>query len=264
MKNKGNEKLITRMARENPGILPEKLKAKIIAGVVQVDGEGIRDPNYKISSDAVLTEKKKRYVSRGGIKLEHALDLWKFPVADRVFIDAGASTGGFTHCLLQKGARAVHAVDVGYNQLDYTIRKDNRVHVHERTNIMDCTGFQPEADAAVADVSFRSIVPVAGHLLRLTKAGKAVVLIKPQFEYKDHDDDFKGVVESDTALRSIVIDVVTRLLQSGIRAQDLCKSPILGRKGNVELFVLLSLPAMGEKIEYMRESVVQMVDRAIG
>ncbi len=214
----------------------EKLKAKICAGAYRVNAETVYDPWRQVRLDSRLEVNRKPYVSRGGQKLKHALKHWKVDVRNKVFVDAGASTGGFTDCLLQFGARLVHTVDVGYNQLDYSLRSDKRVVVHERTNIMDCTELEPPPDAAVGDLAFRSIVPVAERLLKLSEERWAIVLIKPQFEYTEAGDDFTGVVKERRQVREILRDVARRLQQKEVLIKDLCESPISGRKGNMEVF----------------------------
>lgn len=239
--------LIGLLRGKYPALPLEKIKAKVIAGAFKVNGETVRDPRKKIPKDAEVEEISKLFVSRGGIKLERALAFWNIRVRDKVFIDAGSSTGGFTDCLLQRGAAFVHAVDVGYNQLDFSLRRDKRVLVRERTNIMDCSEFQPPADAAVADLSFRSVIPVAEHILKVTLEDWALVLIKPQFEYTKDDVNFDGVVEDRGILRDILVKVITRLGKRGINVVDLLKSPIPGRKGNMEFFAYISRNSGGGK-----------------
>ena len=120
-----------------PAASRKELYAAILCGEIKVNGGRIKDPKEMINSNSILEIKNKAFVSRGGIKLDYALSEWNIDVEDKVFIDAGSSTGGFTDCLLKRGAKYVHSVDVGYNQLDYSIRSNNRVIVHERTNIMN-------------------------------------------------------------------------------------------------------------------------------
>ncbi len=241
-----------------------------------VNGERIRDPALRVAADALIEmPSRQRYVSRGGEKLHAALEEWSAPVRGKVFLDAGASTGGFTDCLLQFGARAVHAVDVGYNQLDYRLRRDSRVIVHERTNLMHLESLDPPADAAVADLSFRSLRGAARKLLSLSGEGWAIVLVKPQFEFasalkragagrspgsrgrgrspvrgrsapRDVADfnsatNFEaGVVRDPDVLQEILLSLRRDLAADGITVQGELASPVAGRRGNREFLFLLT------------------------
>ena len=166
--------------------------AAVLCGDVSVNNEKIKDPSYKVDPDSEIILNKKKYVSRGGYKIEKALFYWKIDVKGKIILDAGSSTGGFTDCLLQHGARGVHAVDVGYNQLDYKLRSDRRVFVHERENIMKIESLDPEPEIGTADLSFRSIKGAAAKIINLVKENTLIALIKPQFEIGSSDPDFKG------------------------------------------------------------------------
>ena len=228
-----------------PEVSHKELYARILCGEVAVDGEHHRNPQIQVSVEAELEFEQRRYVSRGGLKLEAAITRWQLPVEGRVFLDAGASTGGFTDCLLQHGARMVHAVDVGYNQLDYSLRSDARVRVAERTNIMHVQALDPPAEAAVADLSFRSLRGAATHIIGLTDEKWMVGLLKPQFEMEgitspaEAPDGFNGVVRADQA-RHILEKVVSFLKAEGLRVAAITESPIAGRKGNREFLLLLT------------------------
>jgi len=227
------------LVRRYPEYDREALRAYIDCRQVRVDNETCVDPKslYPLGSQVELV--LPAYVSRGGLKLEHALRHWNLDVSDLVMLDAGSSTGGFTDCLLQHGALAVHAVDVGYNQLDYRLRVDDRVHVHERKNIMHVTELDPQPDAAVADLSFRSITGAASHILRLTTRKWMVSLIKPQFEVPKGTEGFHGVVDDAKLLREILMEIFLQLSREGVGVTDIIESPILGRKGNREFLALL-------------------------
>src|SRR6056297_599517 len=189
--------LIELIKKKYPSIPEKESFARILCGEVFVKGERVRDPHRRLDEGAEPQFLSKKYVSRGGIKLESVLQRWKIEVRDKIFIDAGSSTGGFTDCLLQNGARMVHSVDVGYNQLDYRLRTDARVKVYERTNIMAVGELDPIPHAAVADLSFRKIGGAAGHLLDLVREGWLIALVKPQFEIKaEMDPEFSGVVRT--------------------------------------------------------------------
>ena len=150
-----------------------------------------------------------KYVSRGGFKLEKALSEFGMDVTGLVMLDAGSSTGGFTDCLLQNGAKAVHSVDVGFNLLDFKIRNDSRVVVHEKQNIMTLTkeALVPAPQAAVADLSFRSIKGAASHILDLVGDTWLIALIKPQFEVPKWQENFFGVVDDPDLMRQTLTNV---------------------------------------------------------
>ena len=145
------------MKERYPQKKESELFAYVLCGNVYCDGEKIRETSRKIDSRSELEIRTKKYVSRGGYKLEGALDEWGIDCRKKIFVDAGSSTGGFTDCLLQRGASLVYAVDVGYNQLDYSLRNDSRVVVRERCNIMELDDLEPAPHMGVADLSFRSI-----------------------------------------------------------------------------------------------------------
>ncbi|MCL2705024.1 MAG: TlyA family RNA methyltransferase [Spirochaetaceae bacterium] len=222
----------------------EENYALILCGNVIVNGAKIKDPKQKVDKNARITILKKKYVSRGGYKLEHALDHWKIAAEGKVFVDAGSSTGGFTDCLLKRNALFVHAIDVGYNQIDYSLRNDKRVILHEKTNIMDINSLAPSANIGVADLSFRSIANAASKILDLTTEKKLIVLIKPQFETKKNNLE-KGIIESASILKETLLKVIDKLFNEESYIQDIVQSPIKGAKGNREFFFLITR----EKIE---------------
>jgi 23S rRNA (cytidine1920-2'-O)/16S rRNA (cytidine1409-2'-O)-methyltransferase len=234
----------------------EELLAHVLAGEVSVNGERVREPRRRVPADSEISFSSERYVSRGGRKLEHALETWELPVPGRVFIDAGASTGGFTDCLLQHGAERVHAVDVGYNQLAYSLRTDDRVLVHERTNVMHLVaeGVDPPAHAAVGDLSFRSAVGAARHLLGITTEHWMIALVKPQFEIDPDTPGFDGVVRDPALLRETVEGVAGRLIAEGIDIRGATTSPIHGRRGNTEVLFLISAP-LGPPLPFWPEKL---------
>ncbi|NCB01331.1 MAG: TlyA family RNA methyltransferase, partial [Spirochaetia bacterium] len=195
----------------------------------------------------------KDYVSRGGLKLEHALHTWNIDVKDLDFVDAGSSTGGFSDCLLQHGAHKVHAVDVGYNQLDYRLRVDPRIIVHEKTNIMHLARTDIEVDAAVADLSFRSITKAASHILSLTRQSWMISLIKPQFEIEGAREDFTGVIDDPFLLINTLINVYNSLTDEQVGIKAIIESPIQGRKGNREFLAWLTLSQGFAKNQFIKE-----------
>ena len=194
------------------------------------------------SSTAVrIKDAGPRYVSRGGVKLEAAIRRFEITVEERRAIDVGASTGGFTHCLLEHGARSVTSVDVGYGQLHLRLRNDPRVTVVERTNIRHA---DPELlgapfDLVAVDVSFISLRTIAGVLVRLGDAGSYyILLIKPQFEARRGSVNHRGVVKDPEVRMQAVADTVTGLAKSGLGAVDTAPSPIEGANGNREVLGL--------------------------
>ncbi|MFO7729687.1 MAG: TlyA family RNA methyltransferase [Spirochaetia bacterium] len=224
-----------------PQFSRKALYARVLCGEVAVNGEHHRDPQLKVSIDSEIKLEQRKYVSRGGLKLEAALTMWQLPVEEKVFLDAGASTGGFTDCLLQHGAQKVHAVDVGYNQLDYSLRKDPRVLVLERTNVMHVQELKPPPHAAVADLSFRSLRGAAAHIISLTTEQWMVGLLKPQFEAaSEHLKAFDGVVRAEEDAYRILHEVTESLKDEGLQVRAVAPSPVSGRKGNREFLLLLT------------------------
>ena len=230
------------VSARRPDLTNEEILALILCGRVHVDGAKARHPDQSVGADAVIELlPARKYVSRGGNKLEPLLLQWKLTVARKVFIDAGCSKGGFSDCLLQQGAALVHAVDVGYNQLDYKMRCDSRVKVHEKTNIMlvDPSHFNPRPDAAVLDLSFRSIRKAAIHVLGMLEAKWLLALVKPQFEWLNPDNRFDGVVRSPDVLYDILVDLIDDLWNERSFVKRIDESPLKGRKGNREFFFLI-------------------------
>lgn len=231
--------LLDLLVSRHPDLTREELLAFVLSGEVLVNGERIREARRAVPTEAEIRFEGERYVSRGGYKLEHALDYWEIPVVGKVFLDAGSSTGGFTDCLLQRGAAAVHAVDVGRNQLAYRLRRDSRVIVHEQTNIMDVQALDPVPAAAVCDLSFRSAVGAVQRLLSLVNERRVMALVKPQFEIDPDTPGFDGVVRDSRLLEETLRRVVERLEAAGIAVVGATASPVRGRRGNREFLFLL-------------------------
>lgn len=219
----------------------KELYSLILCGEIAVDGEIIRDPQYPIAEDSDIQIRRARFVGRGGEKLNAVLEEMEFDPRGKICLDAGASTGGFTDCLLQRGAKTVHAVDVGYNQIAWKLRIDQRVILHERTNLMKLQpgDLQPSPMIAVADLSFRSLRTAASALLKLTGGGPILALVKPQFENPD-EKGFDGVVRNNAVRRNVMQSLRRDLKISHIFVQDAAASILTGKKGNSEIFLLLS------------------------
>ncbi len=240
----------------------DEIYARIMCGEVVVNGETVRNPRAQVSMDSDITFVVEHHVSRGGIKLESALDAHGIDPRGLVALDAGASTGGFTQCLLDRGARFVHAVDVGWNQLDFSLRRRPEVGVHERCNIMDMSAFEPDVDFAVADLSFRSLRGAARHIISLTSRRTLLALVKPQFEWVRPPDSFDGVVRSTSDLRLILSTLIGALRREGVSTDGVSESPIRGRRGNREFFFLLRSASPGdlETVEATKAAALRRID----
>lgn len=226
----------------------QRAQALILAGDVQVNGETIRKASADIPPDAAITLKAELpYVSRGGYKLAHALDAFRIDVAGRICADIGASTGGFTDVLLQRGALRVYAVDVGYGILAWKLRSDPRVVVMERTNIRYVDALPEPVSFISIDVSFISlqlVLPVARRLL--IDAGCIITLIKPQFEAGREQVGSGGVVRDPAVHRSVLAGLLDWLAvpaSPDLVPLGLTASPIRGPAGNIEFLALLGTPA---------------------
>jgi 23S rRNA (cytidine1920-2'-O)/16S rRNA (cytidine1409-2'-O)-methyltransferase len=222
----------------------KELAADVMRGDVIVDGVPVLKPGFRAAADAdVRRRAKSPYVSRGGEKLAAALDAWDIPCAGAVWIDAGCSSGGFTDCLLRRGAARVHAVDVGVGQMDWRLRGDPRVLLREGTNIMavDRGDLDPPPSRAAADLSFRSLRGAARHVLSLAGEGWGIFLVKPQFELPRDTPGFHGVVEDPGTVRGILVELAANLAAEDVCVEKAMASPIRGRKGNREFLFLLRL-----------------------
>ncbi len=220
----------------------ERGQALILAGQVLVDGQKKDKAGSLVLADAdirILGEQMP-YVSRGGLKLEKALREFKVDVKEKTALDAGASTGGFTDCLLQQGVKKVYAVDVGYGQMAWKVRQDPRVVVIERTNIRDIDpSLIPEqVDIVVIDVSFISLEKVIPSVLRFLNPGAGIVaLIKPQFEVGKGQVGKGGIVRDEAARTAAVEKVRTAFHNNGLDVKGIIPSPITGQDGNVEFLI---------------------------
>lgn len=216
----------------------------IMAGQVTVDEHRIDKPGQLIPLTAVVSIKGSNlpYVSRGGLKLEAALDHFSIDVKNQIIMDVGASTGGFTDCLLKRGAKQVIAIDVGYGQLDWNIRQDPRVKVMEKTNIryLQPETLEEQAQGAVIDVSFISLKLVIPPLVGLlTEKAFIVALIKPQFEVGKGQVGKGGVIRDPTLHNKVIKDLEGFFKDQGWDVIGHIPSPLLGPKGNKEFLVYL-------------------------
>lgn len=218
----------------------EKAQALILAGSVQVDGKQADKPGRLTAPESRIDVKQPlKYVSRGGFKLEAALTQFAIPVHGRICMDVGTSTGGFTDCLLQHGALRVHAVDTGAGQIDWKLRTDPRVVLHERVNARYLTFAEigETADVIVCDVSFISVTLLIRPLASLLAAdGDWIILIKPQFEV-GRELVGKGGIVRDEAAHALACEKVSRAVREAGFTSSIIDSPILGAEGNCEFLL---------------------------
>ena len=243
----------------------ELARALIMEGKVFVDGGRITKAGTPVSetSEILVKDAGSPFVSRGGQKLEAAIDFFAIDVKDRIVIDVGASTGGFTDCLLKRGARKIYCIDVGYGQLDWSLRKDPRVIPLEKTNIRylgEMIGKQesrikgPEfedlrsgnIDMAVIDVSFISLKKVVPAVIGFLKENAEIVaLVKPQFEVGRGEVGKGGIVREEKKRLDALEDVRKYLEKTGLLTAGLFQSPVAGQKGNIECFLYMKRKILG-------------------
>lgn len=234
----------------------EKAKAIIMAGIVYVNNQKVDKAGFELKEGDVLEVRGKtlQYVSRGGLKLEKAMQEFPITLDGKICMDVGASTGGFTDCMLQNGAVKVYSVDVGYGQLAWKLRTDERVVNLERTNFRYATREQipDEIDFASVDVSFISLKHILPNLNTLLAFdGQAVCLIKPQFEAGKEKVGKKGVVRDLNVHLEVVENVINLAVENGFSVMGLQFSPIKGPEGNIEYLIYLnksSTPIVSENV----------------
>jgi 23S rRNA (cytidine1920-2'-O)/16S rRNA (cytidine1409-2'-O)-methyltransferase len=219
-----------------------KAQAMVMAGIVLVNEQRVEKPSEQFASDSQIRVKHaadptSRYVGRGGLKLEHALKEFQLDVRGALCLDVGASTGGFTDCLLQNGAAKVFAIDVGHNQIDWRLRNDPRVEIREGVNAryLQPDDFPVKFDLLVIDVSFISITKILPAVVLLLKPESfLVVLIKPQFEVGRGSVGSGGIVRDEQERLRVVTEVNEFAVTLGLKVEGVIKSPITGAEGNVE------------------------------
>ena len=252
------------------GIFPsrEKARAAIMAGLVLVDGKRADKPSAPVKPEAAIEvrEGPRPYVSRGGIKLKKALEEFSIDLNQRLVLDVGCSTGGFTDCALQQGAARVLAVDVGYGQLAWSLRQDPRVKLYERTNIRHLTREElgEPAEVAVIDVSFISlslVLPVVKGLLN--DQGQVVALIKPQFEAGRGRVVKRGVVRDPLVHREVIARVVQAAADSGMTFKALTYSPLLGPEGNIEYLIHLQKLPPGDTAVQSPAGIAEVIEKVV-
>lgn len=224
----------------------------ILAGLVEVDGRRVDKAGTPVSgeADVRVSGPEHPYVSRGGVKLAAALDAFSIDPAGKIALDVGASTGGFTDCLLQRGARRVYAVDVGHGQLDATLRSDPRVVVLEKVNARTLSAEQVPERAALAalDLSFISArLVLAAVLSRMESGAHVVVLVKPQFEAGRAEVGKGGIVRSDAVRERVVSEIEAFGRGLGMESLGAIPSPIKGARGNQEFLLAFRVPGAAQK-----------------
>lgn len=244
----------------------EQARKSIMAGDVLIDDFPALKPGKQVPEDLDINKIKIKeplypYVSRGGLKLEKGLKVFDFPVEDRIFLDVGASTGGFTDCLLQNGAKKVYSIDVGYGQLDYKLRNDDRVEVLERTNFryLENDQIPDEIDGTVMDVSFISIIKLLDKLKEFSKENAlGIWLIKPQFEAGKEKVGKKGVVRDKKVHKEVLERLTEEIQKHGFEILGLDISPIKGPNGNIE-FLVFTKNNIPEEITDFGERIQELV-----
>ena len=244
----------------------ERARAAVLAGEVRVTGEVVNKAGHAIDEDAVIeVAERQRFVSRGGEKLFGAIETFGLDVTGMRAIDVGASTGGFTDCLLQRGAASVCAIDVGYGQLAWSLRTDPRVTVFERLNIRAADPIELGApfDLVVIDVSFISLRVVMSHLLALLgDSGQLVALVKPQFEVGKGRVGKRGVVRDPSAHEDVLRASTGAAEQGGLTVRGLTYSPIKGPEGNIEFWMWAA--RRGEATTDTPEAIVSAAHTNLG
>lgn len=248
MKEKNKTRLDSLLVEKNLAQSRNQARALVMSGRVTVDGKRVDKPGTAVKKDSEVAVKQdsRRFVSRGGLKLEKAITEFNIDVEGKVALDIGASTGGFTDCLLQFGASRVHAFDVGHGQIDWNLRNDRRVIVREKIN---CRYLQPEdvgekVEIVTIDVSFISLIMIiepATHVL--AEDSTLIALVKPQFEVGRKDVGAGGVVRNERSLKETTDKIASHLVKLGFNVRGVIESPLKGSGGNREFLVCATLGA---------------------
>ncbi|MEG0013629.1 MAG: TlyA family RNA methyltransferase [Cellulosilyticaceae bacterium] len=258
------ERLDILITQRNLAESRERAKAYIMAGVVYVDGQKEDKPGLKVKVSAdIEVRQKMKYVSRGGYKLEKAMASYPITLEGKVCMDVGASTGGFTDCMLQNGAVKVYAIDVGYGQLAWSLRQDERVVCMEKTNMRYVTTEQvpdPVAFSSI-DVSFISLTKILPSVYPLIKEdGEIVALIKPQFEAGREQVEKHGVVRNPKVHKQVIQTIWEFAVGLELVVKGLDYSPIRGPEGNIEYLIYLAKDTSVEGLGNMEETIDKVVE----
>ena len=242
----------------------EKARALILAGRVSVDGTPVSKAGTGIprSADIQIEKSPYSFVSRGGEKLEGFFNTFPVDVKGKTCVDIGASTGGFTDCLLKRGAKKVYAIDVGYGQLDWKLRNDSRVINMEKVNVrhLNPDVVKEKANLATVDVSFISlklVLPVLSKIL--LPDGEIIALVKPQFEVGKKEVEKKGIIKDTAKHKKVLLEISGFAKELGWNIKGIAKSPISGAKGNVEFFIYLSLKEDSPEVTDIEASVDELI-----
>lgn len=231
-------RLDARVMQERPDLSRTRIQSLIMQGKVQVDGQIVTKSGVAVSDESliVVDDSTLKYASRAGFKLEAALDQFGVDVQDLIVLDAGISTGGFTSCLLQRGAKRVYGIDVGYGQVHESVRRDERVLVMERTNLRYVESLPEKIDLATLDLSFISLHKVLPAVINLLKPdGRIIALIKPQFEAQRHEIGRGGIVREEKVHQRIVDQLKAFMREQGFETVGVIESPVRGAaSGNLE------------------------------
>jgi len=246
----------------------EKAKTSVMAGLVYVNKQISDKPGVSVDTEALIEVKDSQcpYVGRGGLKLEKALQEFGIDLSGCTAMDIGASTGGFTDCMLQKGAKKVYAIDVGYGQLDYKLRIDPRVANREKTNIryLEPESIPDVIDFISIDVSFISVnlvFPVAAQLLK--ENGEVVCLVKPQFEAGREQVGKNGIVREKSAHLEVIRKVAAYGIQAGLLPVALTYSPMTGAKGNIEYLLHLKKMSQDQEVDLKEKEIVDLAHNSL-
>jgi len=244
----------------------EKAKAAIMSGEVYINNVCLEKAGTLVKEDSFIEikENKNPFVGRGGLKLKRALDIFNINLKNKIFLDIGASTGGFTDCLLKNGAQKVYSIDVGYGQLDYSLRIDERVVVLERTNFryLDPDTINEKADGFVMDVSFISILKLVDHLKNFLKKNSfGIILIKPQFESSKEQIEKKGIIKNASTHKNILNNVAKVLVEKDYFIRNMTYSDIKGAKGNIEFLFYVTFN-QEDTISDLDKKIQETVDAA--
>lgn len=249
------------LVKEKFGLSRQKVKQLIEEGAVKADGTVVKKPAFQVDENADITVLSDadalKYAGRGGLKMEGAVKAFGLELDGLVCVDIGASTGGFTDCMLQNGAKKVYAVDVGTAQLLPSLREDGRVVCCENTNILDFD-CPEKADFVAADVSFVSLEKILPKISVLLGGSRAVVLVKPQFEAGREHLSKKGIVRDPKVHKNVLMRVISMAKQCGLGFGGLALSPIKGGDGNTEYLLLLERNAMADE----KKAVAEVIDEA--
>lgn len=260
--HKKKERLDVLLVKRGLAESREKAKAVIMTGNVFVDNQREDKAGSTFPEDVPIEVKgaPMKYVSRGGFKLEKAMELWQIPLEDKICMDVGSSTGGFTDCMLQNGAGKVYAIDVGTNQLAWKLRQDERVVSMEKTNIRYVTHENVPDEIAFSsiDVAFISLTKVLIPVRNLLEqGGRVVCLVKPQFEAGREKVGKKGVVREKSVHLEVVCRIMTYALAIGFKIHGLSFSPIKGPEGNIEYLLYIEKVSNGEDLAENEEELIE-------